>query len=283
MEGIEWDICDIAVSQSGDIVITGNAADQESHITVIDETGNVNRQWIMSNLSDTFIEPDRFCDFLSEDTIATTCDPNEIGIFNIRDGSYVKTNISELTSDWPEERGVTCIATDPASKQIIVGSKEGSLVCVFDDRLNLLRTLTLPEQMPGATDMFFSKENSVAVCCTKTAIVMTMNGPLCEKIFEFPQPFSGRGHWQPLNMCKDKTGCIYILWSSRGQSVIAKYGLDGCQVLAIKDVDDNTANITTAILGYREILLATTHPSRKMYQYDLVSRMVLFVCLPNGG
>ena len=75
----------------GNIVIAGGGdiCDEYSHITVINRKGEIQRQDQIKREQDFWVEGSyRFCCFLSEYKVATTYQPHEIGIYDVRDGSY---------------------------------------------------------------------------------------------------------------------------------------------------------------------------------------------------
>ncbi|KAJ8044039.1 hypothetical protein HOLleu_11384 [Holothuria leucospilota] len=157
IEGIKTDgrtIIDITGVGNGSIVLTGSIlANCQSHIAVINMNGKIlgrkelkhTRRWVY-----------RYCAYLSELKIATVCWYDEIGIFDIRDNSYIKKNISDVSSSWPS-KGMAChLTTDLVNNHILVGRYNSGDVYVFDDQLNYHHTLILPDMIKCPSDMAFS-------------------------------------------------------------------------------------------------------------------------------
>ncbi|PIK48218.1 hypothetical protein BSL78_14904 [Apostichopus japonicus] len=92
-----WSIDDATGSTDGRIVITGSATKEYSHISVVSGNGQVIRQQKITRPKAISLFPNRFCSFISEDKIATVCVPDEIGLYNIQDGSYLTKNINALS------------------------------------------------------------------------------------------------------------------------------------------------------------------------------------------
>ena len=153
VEGIKakcWKTTGMTSNSDGNIVITGTVSAKYSHITVINREGEIQRQHKMKYRK---YHTDRFCCFLSEFKVVTVCWPDEIGIFDVRDGSYKKKkNLSDVISNWSSDRRVLCVSTDPVNNHIIVGTAS-RYVYIFDDQLNYSHTITLPDVISRSGDI----------------------------------------------------------------------------------------------------------------------------------
>ena len=115
----DWTINGMTSSRDGNIVITGRVSDEYSHITVINRKGEIQRQDQIKRETKSVYTPQRYCCHLSDFKVATVCMPDEIGIYDVRDGSYNKKNIIDVIGSWPSDRFVLCVATDPVNNHII--------------------------------------------------------------------------------------------------------------------------------------------------------------------
>ncbi|KAJ8044032.1 hypothetical protein HOLleu_11374 [Holothuria leucospilota] len=220
----------------------------------------------------------RYCAYLSEFKIATVCWLDEIGIFDIRDYSYIKKNISHVISSWPVDRNVLCVATDSISNHILVGRSASRDVYVFDDQLNYHHTLTLPEMIYSTRDIAFC-EGKLLVCdiVGKKAYVVTMEGHVENKgqvgkvTHELTGPDCDRDDWGPLSVCTDRNGLIYILWitgdsPAAGRKVIIQYTEDGKQLQTQNQISVTDARcMVTVNTSMAEKLLVASWKSGKLH------------------
>ncbi|KAJ8039584.1 hypothetical protein HOLleu_17349 [Holothuria leucospilota] len=218
----------------------------------------------------------RYCALLSKFKVATVSDYNEIGVFDVCNYSYTKRNITDIILTWTVHRNVLCVATDPLNNHILVGEVSRH-VYVFDDQLNYHHTLTLPEMIIYPHHMTVSECN-LLVCDyegNKTYLV-NMEEPESKLIRELPTPDFDGHSGNPMNVCTDSNGFIYVLWMKSthftdGKHVITQYTKDGCQLLATIPIGTNDARcITTIMIGMTEKLLVSTFESGKLYIYNLM-------------
>ncbi|KAJ8032633.1 Transcription intermediary factor 1-beta [Holothuria leucospilota] len=140
-----YNINGLTSSGEGSIVISGCPTERkQAFIIVIDVNGKIIRE---KKITSGVNGPWHTCASLSQTKVATVCQPNTVGIYDIYDNSYTKRNISDVISSWPKDRFVKCVATDPVNNHILVGCRDIRDVYVFDDQLNYLRILTLPEMI----------------------------------------------------------------------------------------------------------------------------------------
>ncbi|KAJ8044029.1 hypothetical protein HOLleu_11370 [Holothuria leucospilota] len=218
----------------------------------------------------------RLCAYLSEFKLATVCWYNEIGVFDVRDYSYIKKNIHDVISSWSTYGFVWCVTTNPVNNHILVGKHGFRDVYVFDDQLNYYHTLTLPEIIHYPSDMAFS-EGKLLFCLQteRKAYVFTLEGQEAKVTYELTEPDCDQDDWAPLSVCADRKGLIYILWKKYNsvaaqKSVVTQYTQNGHKLLISKQIDDNDASfIATVKTGMTEKLLVGTQSSRKLYMYSL--------------
>ncbi|KAJ8044030.1 E3 ubiquitin-protein ligase TRIM56 [Holothuria leucospilota] len=276
-EGIKadgWRIESITGFSDGSIVITGRTpANYKSHISIFYMNGKVQRRM---ELSGTHQYAFRFCAYLSEFKIATISWKDEVGVYDIRDYSYIKKNISDVISNWPSDRPVICVTTDPVNNYILVGGSDSRNVYVFDDQLNYHHTLTLPEMIKYASDMAFIGDK-LLICdlINKRAYVVTMKGQQGKVTHELTKPDCDGDDWCPLSVCTDSNGLIYILWMTgnsfeAGRRVIVQYTQDGSQSLTRNKMDSNHARcIATVNTNITEKLLVASWNSGKLHIYTI--------------
>ncbi|KAJ8032644.1 hypothetical protein HOLleu_26219 [Holothuria leucospilota] len=219
--------------------------------------------------------PFRYCKFLSQHKVATVCQKNEIGLYDVRDGSYIKWNISDVISSWPKDRCVRCVATDPANNHILVGGYNSRDVYVFDDQLNYLHILTLPEIIKWPRDITVS-DGHLLLCDYdgKKCFVTTMDGLESKLVGEFMKPNLEGNKLVPFSKfsaCSDKNGFVYVLWKSSPQCYIVQYNYDGSQVLTTRRLCVGADVVTVLETSQGEKLLVATCETQIVYLYDLMT------------
>ncbi|KAJ8044031.1 hypothetical protein HOLleu_11372 [Holothuria leucospilota] len=274
----EWRIDNITGVDDGSIVITGhNSPNCQSHITVININGKVQRR---KELKNAFPSACRFCAYLSKFKIATVCWYNEIGVFDVRDYSYIKKNIHEVIRSWPKYGQTWCVTTDPVSNHILVGRYDSRDVYVFDDQLNYHHTLTLPEMIkyPYLYDVAFSEGNLV-VCdfINKRAYYVTFERQRGKVTHELTKPDCDGDDWGPLSVCIDSNGFIYILWMTgktytAGRRIFVRYTQNGSHSVTQKEVDSNDARCIATVKAnfITEKLLVASFTSGRLRFYTII-------------
>ncbi|KAJ8032649.1 hypothetical protein HOLleu_26226 [Holothuria leucospilota] len=218
------------------------------------------------------IWPFRCCKFLSQHKVASVCRSNEIGLYDVRDGSYIKKNISDVINSWPKDRNVRCVATDPVNNHILVGGLNSRDVYVFDDQLNYLHILTLPEIIKWPCNITVS-DGHLLVCGfgDQKCFVTTMDGLESKLVGEFMKPNLEGDKFRPTSVCSDRNGFVYVLRKSYSQCHIVQYNNDGSQVLATKKLNGYAEAITVVETAQGEKLLVATQNTQTVYLYDLMT------------
>lgn len=267
-----WSIDDATGSTDGRIVITGSATKEYSHISVVSGNGQVIRQQKITRPKVISLFPNRFCSFISEDKIATVCVPDEIGLYNIQDGSYLKKNINGIVEGWSVGQRVYCIATDPANKLIIVGTNSRD-VYVFDYQLAYRRTITLPDEIRYCMDIAIHA-GRLLVCdySGKNACAVAIDGSEGKLTNEFTKPDIGKGQLQPLSVCTDIYGYVYIIWlKSNGHQLtrfMSQYNQDCEELLTTIPLKGDARCVFTFKEDKTERIAVTTLTSGKLYTID---------------
>ncbi|KAJ8032646.1 hypothetical protein HOLleu_26222 [Holothuria leucospilota] len=217
--------------------------------------------------------PDRYCNFLSQYKVASVCKRNEIGLCDVRDGSYIKKNISDVISSWLKNLWISCVATDPVNNHILVGGFNSRDVYVFDDQLNYLHILTLPEMIKWPRDITVS-DGHLLVCDYdgKKCFVTTMDGLESKLVGEFMKPNLEGNKFRPICVCSDKNGLVYVLCKSHTQCYIVQYNHDGSQVLTTRKLDVDAHVITVVESSQGEKLLVATFDTQTVYLYNLMTK-----------
>lgn len=280
IDGIEtgWWTDSITGSNNGSIFISGwNGVCKVSHICQINIAGDVLRQKTIESSSPC----DRHCAFLSQHKVATTCTPHEIGVYDIRDETYVDKWIPAVIGNWPPSSQVMCVATDPVKNHILV-TCGGRDLYVLDHDLHFLHTLTLPKiiEHVGVNHMTVNDDN--LILCSgleKAAYVVAIEGLECKLLHELPKPDLGTDDWKPISVCTDKNSYIYLLWGKGKSFAPSAYLVQYCpynyQLLMEKTVDRSAHCITTTEINHTEKLLIATEYSQRIFIYDLGGLCVL--------
>ncbi|KAJ8032662.1 E3 ubiquitin-protein ligase TRIM56 [Holothuria leucospilota] len=257
-------------SGDGTIAISGITSNgRASFILVIDMNGRMLKEEIL-NTGNSY--PFRYCEYLSQHKVATVCQPKEIGLYDVRDGSYIKKNISAVINSWPKGRNVRCVATDPVKHHILVGAVNSRDVYVFNDQLKYLHILTLPEMIKWPCNITVS-DGHLLVCDYdgKRCFVTTMDGLESKLVGEFMTPNLKENKFGPRSVCSDKNGFVYVLWKSSTQCYIVQYNHNGSQVLTTKKLDEYANAFTVEETSQGEKLLVATQNTRTAYLYDLMT------------
>ncbi|KAJ8038152.1 E3 ubiquitin-protein ligase TRIM56 [Holothuria leucospilota] len=259
----------VTSSGDGNIVISGRTLDKlASFIIVIDMNGRILKKKVNAG----HYGPARYCKLLSKHKVASVCTPNEIGLYDIHNGSYIKTNISDASKSWPKDRLVICVATDPVNNHILVGGFNSRDVYVFDDQLNYLRILKLPEMIKWPQDITVS-DGHLLVCDFdgKKCYVTSMDGLESKLVGEFMKPNLGENEVRPISLCSDKNGFVYVLWQTSSRGYISQYNQGGCQVLTTRKLGLDANVISAVETSQGEKLLVATKGTPTVYLLDLIT------------
>ncbi|KAJ8039295.1 E3 ubiquitin-protein ligase TRIM56 [Holothuria leucospilota] len=268
-------ICGMTGSGDGNIVMSGITSEcGVSFIIVIDMNGRVLKEKKLN----TQYSKARYCQFLSQRKVASVCEPNEIGLFDVSDGSYIKKNISEVTNSWPKDLNVACVATDPVNNHILVGGYYSRDVYVFDDQLDYLHILTLPEMIEWPRDITVS-DGHLLVCDYdgKKCYLTKIDGLESKLVGEFMKPnLEGKRFVGPISVCRDKNGLMYVLWKNyihflRYQFYLFQYNHDCSQILTTRKLEGNAKAITVVETSQGEKLLVAAYDTKTVYLYDLMT------------
>ncbi|PIK44920.1 hypothetical protein BSL78_18226 [Apostichopus japonicus] len=277
----------ITSTGSGNIVISGRLSYHHSFLTVINRQGRQIRHNKICTVKGSSLYPNRHCAALSRDKIASVCESNQVGVYNIHDGSFTQKNITSLFGaiNTVDRKYASCITTDPIRGHIIVGTRNIGSLFIFDEELNFIRALKLPEVIKWSRDILYH-EGVLLICHLEgscaCAVTMDTSNTEAELLYELRKPDIDGKTWYPLSICKDRTGFVYILWSSNdqctGQGVITQYNQDGQQLLTTKRTEDGARCMTTLMTEEGEKLLVATSESRNMLCYGLEVRSQYGVC-----
>ncbi|PIK48219.1 hypothetical protein BSL78_14905 [Apostichopus japonicus] len=269
----QWGINGITGNDEGTIVVTGESSQDHSHITVIDLKGTTLRQDEIE--SDLAFEC-RYCDFMTKFKVVTVCWNNEIGLYDIRDGTYTEMDLKNNDSVWPFGQDVSCVTVDEANNDIFIGYKDSRDISVFDDQLNYSHALSLPSTVRWPRDIAVHGKNLI-VCdrAGMEAYAISITGSTCMVMFQFAKPNTKRLNCWPIGVCTDQNEFIYMLWSAVTMSsfkrLLVQYSRDGQRLLATRHVHDDALCISTVSTRREETLLVSTWKTGKIFQYNLVS------------
>lgn len=266
-----WNITSITSIADNKIVIAGRNTYSLSYIAISDLKGKRLRQDKMKADDTDANYPDRFCCSFSKDKVATVCMSNEIGLYDVRDGSYQKRKVPNL----PVRIYVTCIAKAIAEKHIIVGTNSRE-VYVLNDQLNYIHGITLPDVVKVTRDITVQNGENLLVCDDheKRAFAVAIKATTCKLLHEFTKPGLYDGDWEPISVCIDKKGFIYILWnaiiSRESKCIVAQYSRDGRQLFSEKPVNKNASCMTVVQEQGEEKLVIATRSLGELHTFDLV-------------
>ncbi|XP_071836797.1 uncharacterized protein [Apostichopus japonicus] len=80
----------ITSTGSGNIVISGRLSYDHSFLTVMNRQGRQIRHNKICTVKGSSLYPNRHCAALSRDKIASVCESNQVGVYNIHDGSFTQ-------------------------------------------------------------------------------------------------------------------------------------------------------------------------------------------------
>ncbi|XP_071839157.1 uncharacterized protein [Apostichopus japonicus] len=268
----------ITSTGSGNIVVSGRLSSDHSFITVINRQGRQIRHNKIDKGKGGSFQHFRHCAALSHDTIASVCESNQVVVYNIQDGSFTQNNITSLLDDIKtvDRKYATCITTDTKRGHIIVGTSIGSLL-IFDEELNFIRALQLPEVINWQRDILYH-EGVLLICDLVSgcacAVTMDTSKTEAELLYKLPKPDIDGLTWKPSSICKDRAGFVYILWSQTqygtGKCFITQYSQDGQHLLTTKRTDNAAGCMTTLMTEEGEKLLVATKRSGRMLCYCLM-------------
>ncbi|KAJ8032299.1 E3 ubiquitin-protein ligase TRIM56 [Holothuria leucospilota] len=275
LEGLRdegWLVSGVTGCDDGSIAITGCTSGRDVHITWINQKGETLRHDKMQKSCN---YPWRFCASLSSGKIAVVGEPNDIEVYNLRDGSSLRKKLCDIIH-WPAHRDVTCATSDAKDRHIMVGGRDSTDVYVFDERLSYQRNLSLPGVIKWPRDIAVIA-GYLLVCDSegKKAYALSMAAENCTILSEFAKPaLDGTAKWGPFSVCTDKNGLVYMLWrsivSGQWKSVIGQYNVRDWRTLSTREVDGDARCLTTVDTGKRESLVVATNKSGKIYIYNLV-------------
>ncbi|XP_071855244.1 uncharacterized protein [Apostichopus japonicus] len=262
----------ITSTGTGYIVVSGCLSRDHSFITVINRQGRQIRHDKIDKVKGSSLYPNRHCAALSRDKIASVCESSQVGVYDIHDGSFTQNTITYLFDDIKtlDKKFASCITTDPIRGHIIVGTSIGWLF-IFDEELNFIRALKLPEVIKWSIDILYH-EGVLLICDVERrayAVTIDTSKPEAELLYKLPKPDIDGKTWYPRSICADRAGLVYILWYGDGTHIITQYSQDGQQLLTTKRTEDTAWCMATLMTEEGEKLLVATKPSGKMFSYGL--------------
>ncbi|XP_071826906.1 uncharacterized protein [Apostichopus japonicus] len=279
IKGNEFLLTSIASTGSGNIVVSGRLSSDHSLITVINREGRQIRQNKIDKVKGSSLQPFRHCAALSHDKIASVCESNQVGVYNIHDGSFTQNSITTLFDDIKTVvlKYASSITTDTIRGHIIVGTRNIGSLFIFDEEFNFIRALKLPEVIKWSRDILYHK-GVLLICDAESrcayAITMDTSKTEAELLYELPKPDIDGPTLYPLSICKDSADFVYILRSDTqhgtGKCIITQYSQDGQQLLTTKRTEDGARCMTTLMTEEGEKLLVVTYRSGKMICYGLM-------------
>ncbi|XP_071855009.1 uncharacterized protein [Apostichopus japonicus] len=249
------------------IVIIHKPTEGYSHITVFNRKGEIQRQ--------DQIEMDKgipICGLLYGFKAVTWNLWCKIGIYDVRDGTYITKDCLNFITSWPSAHDVICVTTDPVKNHIIVGTDSRD-VYVFTDQMKYSHMITLPDVIYETYDITVHR-GSLLVCgnyIERAAYAVTMEESQSKLMYEFTKPDLDGLDWKPARVCTDKNEFIYMLWKAgilHRRCILVQYGQDGRQLLT-RTVDNDVDRVSTfEENGIEKLLMTTTMGS--FYTFDLV-------------
>ncbi|XP_071835453.1 uncharacterized protein [Apostichopus japonicus] len=259
----------ITHTSDGNMVTSGTAPDNYSHITVINSRGKIQRQEQMTRRYNSNCTI-RYCCYLSEHQVVTVCAPNEIGIYDVRDGSYNRKYIDNVVTTG---KRMLCVAYDPDKNRIIVCLEYSNVFLIFDHQLNYSHTVEVTGGEFGVVNDIAVHDGYLLVCHGNGAHAITMEGQSIKIVFEFTKPdLVTNERYNAIDMCIDKNGFIYMLGSCKGQAFLAQYSRDGRQLLYEQpQANVKTGCLTTLDVDGTERLAIASKIFAKLYSFRLIA------------
>lgn len=225
-------------------------------------------------------KPWRFVDAVTKTTVVTACQPSELGLVNLVDGSYNKRDLCQIVHDWSRKRWVQSMAVCKTTQQIFIGSGEtdgiritgSNKIEILDLQYNHIKTLNIPQIKVCPQSLAVSR-GQILICdyYGKLALCCGMDGSLH---FIFPNLELDEGDWQPFSICADRQGYVYILWDAKvaenWKQIIIRYTPVG-QPLTMRVVDLDAMCITiTDAEGGNERLAVVAREKGEVTHYALL-------------
>ncbi|KAJ8032305.1 E3 ubiquitin-protein ligase TRIM56 [Holothuria leucospilota] len=268
-----FSISNIKNSSDGNLVISGDTSVPcLSHITLINMAGNVLHH---KKLKSSCLCPFRVCAYLTQFRLVTVCWEDEIGMYDVRDGSYITKNISDLISSRSACNCIKLVAADTANNNFLVVRDNMTDVLVFDNKMQYLYTMTLPDRIEIPNDMAVSTNGDLLVCDSKGGRAYAVNKEerVAKLLHDFRKPIVDGYSATPKSVCTDKKGIVYMLWtgmlSRESACRLVQYSQDGRQILTSIPLDNDASCITIVESAQREKLTVATRNSRIFYIFDL--------------
>ncbi|XP_071835465.1 uncharacterized protein [Apostichopus japonicus] len=257
-------------TSDGNMVISGSAPDNYSHITVINSKGKIQKQEQMT-IRYKINYTNRYCCYLSEHQVVTVCAPNEIGIYDVRNGSYNRKYIDDVVTTG---KRMLCVAYDPDKNRIIVClGDDGKTFLIFDHQLKYSHTVEVTGGVFGVVNDIAVHDGYLLVCHGNGAHAITMEGQSIKIVFEFTKPdLVTNERYNAIDMCIDKNGFFYMLCSCNGQTFLAQYSQDGRQLLHEQPLANvKTGCLTTLDVDGTERLAIASKDSANLCSFSLIA------------
>ncbi|KAJ8049207.1 E3 ubiquitin-protein ligase TRIM56 [Holothuria leucospilota] len=269
MEGFasaEWTVRGISsIQRTGGFLVSSHNSQKVSKITHFALSGGQKQNM---DFPGDIQKPWRYLASLSPITVATVCQPTEIGVFNHDTCNYVRKDLTNIVGGWTRQRWVQSIAACPSRDSLFIGSGEtngmkitgSNEIEVLDLQLNHKKTVTVPEISVCPQSLAVYNEN-LLICdyYGKRALSCDMDGNL---VYEFPNLELEEGDWQPFSVCVDSKGFVYILWDAKvketWKQIVIRYSPEG-QPLTVRVVDMDAMCITIATddEGIEKLIICT--------------------------
>ncbi|XP_071853766.1 uncharacterized protein [Apostichopus japonicus] len=261
----------ITQTSDGNMVTSGTAPDNYSHITVINSKGKIQKQDQMTRRYKVNCT-NRYCCYLSEHQVVTVCAPNEIGIYDVRDDSYSRKYIDNVVTTG---KRMLCVAYDPDKNRIIVClGDNGKNFLIFDHQLKYSHTVEVTGGVFGVVNDIAVHGGYLLVCHGNGAHAITMEGQKNKIVLEFGLELAkpDLNANAALGVCIDKKDFIYMLWSDTTKTFLAQYSKDGRQILSILPLANfKNVSLTTFDVDGTERLVIASRNSAKLYSFRLIA------------
>lgn len=285
MKNTTQKIHSIASCGNGHFAITGYDSRNFSFLSLVDLNGKLVRT---IKTSERNVLPACFCATWSASKVVTVSKVNLIGIFDIRDSSYMQKDITSMLK-WNPTWKLTCVDTDPIKNLLYVGGSNQKIY-VFDDLLGFKHSLDLPETVKSVSHIAVL-EGAIVVCdkMSKGVYMLARQQDTVLSVINKLQPPSLDGDdYCPLKVSADKQGFIFTLWSTKISEkpcrICAKYSKDGIKLLAAGKLDrlEEIITVMTTPEGKQKLVMSTGK-SNKLFLYEFSTQGQTTSGIPNRG
>lgn len=192
-------------------------------------------------------------DVLQRDKVVI-CNYKRVVLINVKDLSFTKKSIEEITSTKIDSCVTSCLTIDKKNKLVVFCFNE--TVYITNSELHLRDSFQLSSSI-GRCDAIAVLNESIFTCDNpgKKAYVLTRKGQYRHRLTD---PRITTCQWRPIKICSDGNKYVYILWEGgRNGNIVVQYEQDHADPLAIRRVHEDYLYFSLLrVKGEQKLVLA---------------------------